>query len=52
MSNEQKWVANVFVVNKENLKEAIHLAMDELAKADPEAADEWARLRILEDNAQ
>jgi len=47
--SKENWVANVFVVNKENLKEAIHLAMDELAKADPGAADEWARLRLLGD---
>ena len=45
--SKETWVANVFVVNKETLKEAIYLAMDELAKADPEAANEWARLRIL-----
>ena len=46
--SEKKYVANVFIVNENQLDKAVKLALDEIAKASPTSALEWSKNYIRE----
>lgn len=50
--SKEKYVANVFIVNENQLDKAVKLALTEIAKVSPESALDWSKEYIREEGEQ